>query len=90
MDKKVKKSAREDKRKWMEKNAEAAKTAAESGRSKKLYHITETITEEWKREVERVKDKQDVLKRAQQKDPLEISNIFNSWFSHDVIKKSKI
>ena len=63
MDKKVKKSAREEKRKWMEKNAEAAKTAAESGRSKELYPIIETIIEEWKKEVERVKNKQDVLKR---------------------------
>ena len=42
----------------MEKNAKAAEVAAEKGRSKELHRMAKTITGEWKREVEGVKDKQ--------------------------------
>ena len=42
----VKWSAREDKRKWLEKRAAAAEKATQNGRSKELYSITKSITGE--------------------------------------------
>ena len=43
---KVKRSAREDKRNWLEKRVAAVEKAAENGRSKELYSITKSITGE--------------------------------------------
>ena len=40
----MKRSAREDKRNWLEKKAAAAEKAAENGRNKKLYNIITSIT----------------------------------------------
>ena len=42
----VKRSARKDKRNWLEKRAAAAEKATESGRNKELYSITRSITGE--------------------------------------------
>ena len=41
---KLKRSAREDKRNWLEKRAAVAEKAAESGRNKELYNIITSIT----------------------------------------------
>ena len=49
-DKEVKRSAREDKRNWLEKRAAAAEKAAENGRNKELYSITKTIARERRRQ----------------------------------------
>ena len=46
----MKRSAREDKRNWLEKRAAAAENATESGRNKELYSITRSITGERKQE----------------------------------------
>ena len=46
-DKEVKRSAREDKRNWIEKRAAAAEKVTENGRNKELYSITKTIA--WER-----------------------------------------
>ena len=43
-DKQVKRSVREDKRKWMTEKAQAAQTAAENGRAKELYAITKQLS----------------------------------------------
>ena len=43
---KVKQSARENKRIWLEKRAAAEEKTAENGRSKELYSITKLITGE--------------------------------------------
>ena len=40
----VKRSAREDKRNWLEKRAAAAEKAAENGRNKELYNIITSTT----------------------------------------------
>ena len=42
----MKRSAREDKRNWLEKRAAAVENATESGRNKELYSITRSITGE--------------------------------------------
>ena len=42
----MKRSAREDKRNWLEKRAAAAEKATESGGNKELYSITGSITGE--------------------------------------------
>ena len=42
-DKQVKRSVREDKRKWMTEKAQVALTAAENGRAKELYDITRQL-----------------------------------------------
>ena len=42
----VKRSAREDKRNWLEKRAAAAEKATESGRNKELYSITRSVSGE--------------------------------------------
>ena len=42
----MKRSAREDKRNWLEKRAAAAENATESGRNKELCSITRSITGE--------------------------------------------
>jgi len=55
-DKEVKRSAREDKRKWMEEKAVTAERAAENGRNKELYSITKTIAGERRRQEVGVKD----------------------------------
>ena len=65
-DKEVKRSAREDKRNWLEKRAAAAEKAAENGRNKELYSITKTIAGERRRQEVGVKDKQGVLKTEMQ------------------------
>lgn len=65
-DKEVKRSAREDKRNWIEKRAAAAEKAAENGRNKELYSITKTIAGERRRQEVGVKDKQGVLKTEMQ------------------------
>ena len=41
---KLKRSAREDKRNWLEKRAAVAEKAAENGRNKELYNIITSIT----------------------------------------------
>ena len=46
----VKRSAREDKRNWLEKRAAVVEKTAENGRSKELYSITKSITEERRKE----------------------------------------
>ena len=61
-DREVKRSAREDKRKWTEEKAEAAEKAAENGRSKELYTITKMLTGGKRRQTVGVKDKQGVLR----------------------------
>ena len=61
-DREVKRSAREDKRNWMEKPAEDSEKAAENGRSKKLYTITKMLTGERRRQTVGMKDKQGALK----------------------------
>lgn len=43
-DKEVKRSVREDKRKWMTEKAQAAQTAAENGRTKEQYDITRQLS----------------------------------------------
>lgn len=60
-DKQVKRSVREDKRKWMVENAVAAEKAAENGTNKDLYSITKTIVGERRRQEVDVKDQQVVL-----------------------------
>ncbi|XP_071160880.1 uncharacterized protein [Mytilus edulis] len=55
----VKKSAREDKRKWYNMMAEDAEKAAENGRSKELYNITKILTGERKRQHTGVKSKKE-------------------------------
>ena len=57
-----KRSAREDRRNWLEKRAAAAEKAAESGRSKELYSIIKSITGEMRKQEISVKDKQGVLR----------------------------
>ena len=42
----MERSAREDKRNWLEKRTAAAENATESGRNKELYIITRSITGE--------------------------------------------
>ena len=42
----MKRSARENKRNWLEKRAAAAEKTTENGRSKGLYSITKSITGE--------------------------------------------
>ena len=42
-DTEVKRSAREDKRKWVDELAQEAEMAAENGRSKKMYSITKKL-----------------------------------------------
>ena len=69
-DRYVKRSAREDKRNWTEKKAEAAEKAAENGRSKELNTITKMLTGEKQRQTVGVKDKQGVL-RTEKSDRME-------------------
>ena len=57
-DREEKRSAREDKRNWMEEQAEAA----ENGRSKELYTITKMLTGERRRQTVGVKDKHGTLR----------------------------
>ena len=40
----MKRSAKEDKRNWLEKRAAVAEKAAENGRNKELYNIITSIT----------------------------------------------
>ena len=46
----MKRSAREDKRNWLEKRTAAAENATESGRNKELYIITRSITAETRKQ----------------------------------------
>jgi hypothetical protein len=62
MDREVKKSAREDKRKWIEEKEAEAEEVAGNGRSSDLYKIIKTIGGKKKRQTAGVKDKQGVLK----------------------------
>ncbi|XP_076101199.1 uncharacterized protein LOC143070989 [Mytilus galloprovincialis] len=71
----VKKSAREDKRKWYNMMAEDAEKAAENGRSKELYNITKILTGERKRQHTGVKSKEGELKS-------ERNDILNRWVEH--------
>ena len=57
----MKRSAREDKRNWLEKRAATAEKAAENGRNKELYSITKSINGERRKREIGVKDKQGVL-----------------------------
>lgn len=57
-DKEVKRSAREDKRNWIEKRAAATETAAENDKDNELFSTTKTIAREWRRQEVGVKDKQ--------------------------------
>ena len=58
----VKQSVRQDKRNWMEGKAAAAEKAAENGRNKELYNITEALAGERRRQEIVVKDKKGVIK----------------------------
>ena len=58
----MKRSAREDKRNWLEKRAATAEKAAENGRNKELYSITKSINGERRKREIGVKDKQGVLR----------------------------
>ena len=56
----MKRSAREDKRNWIEKRAAATEKAAENGRNKELYSITKNIAGTRRGQEVDVKDKQRV------------------------------
>ena len=58
----AKRSAKEDKRNWLEKRAAAAEKAAENVRSKELYSITKSIPGERRKQEIGVKDKQGELR----------------------------
>jgi len=58
----VRRSAREDKRNWLEKRVAAAEKAAENGRNKELYSITKSITGERRKREIGMKDKQGVVR----------------------------
>ena len=55
-------SAREDKRNWLDRRTAAAEKAAENGRSKKVHSITKSITGERRKQEMGVKDKHGVLR----------------------------
>ena len=67
----MKRSAREDKRNWLEKRAATAEKAAENGRNKELYSITKSINGERRKREIGVKDKQGVL-RTETRERLQI------------------
>nr|KAG5687784.1 hypothetical protein BaRGS_025678 [Batillaria attramentaria] len=56
-DKEVKRSVREDKRRWMAQTAEQAQKAAENGQQKKLYNIVKQLTGQRNRQAAAVKSK---------------------------------
>ena len=60
-DREVKKSARNDKRKWYDKIAQDAQRAAENGRLKEVYLLTRKITGKWNRSSSAVKDSNGVI-----------------------------
>ena len=53
----VKKSIREDKRRWMSEKAERAQNAAENGRQKELYSIVKQLTRQNTKQAAAVKNK---------------------------------
>jgi len=63
-DRQVKRSVREDRRKWTEEKAQKAQNAAENGRNKELYDITKQLTRQsYSRQAAAVKSKNgDLLK----------------------------
>ena len=56
-DEEVKRSVREDKRRWISEKAERAQDAAENGRQKELYSIVKQLTGQSNRQTAAVKDK---------------------------------
>ena len=56
-DKEVKRSVREDKRKWMSEKAEIAQRAAENGRQKEVYSVVKQLTGTFNRQAVAVKSK---------------------------------
>ena len=58
-DREVKRSAREDRRKWIEDLAGKAEIAAEKGRTRVLYNITKAITNKGRQRMAAVKNKQE-------------------------------
>ena len=56
-DKEVKKSMRQDKRKWVDHLAMEAEEAARNGRMKEMYDITKTLSNDKRKTTNAVKDK---------------------------------
>ena len=56
-DKEVKKSMRQDKRKWVDHLAMEAEEAARNGRMKEVYYITKTLSNDKRKTTNAVKDK---------------------------------
>ena len=73
----MKRSAREEKRKWMEEKAVAAEKN-ENGTNKELYSITKTIAGERRRQGVGVKDKQGNEKREKR----ETRERLQRWAEH--------
>ena len=56
-DKEVKKSMRQDKRKWVDHHAMEAEEAARNGRMKEVYNLTKTLSNDKRKTTNAVKDK---------------------------------
>ena len=56
-DKEVKKSMKQDKRKWVDHLAMEAEEAARNGRMKEVYDITKTVSNDKRKTTNAVKDK---------------------------------
>jgi hypothetical protein len=65
-DKEVKRSVREDKRRWMSEKAERAQNAAENGRQKELYSIVKQLTGQTTRQAAAVKSKNGELLKSKE------------------------
>ena len=63
-DKQVKRSVREDKRKWMTEKAQVAQTAAEKGSAKELYDITRQLSGNGPRKTAAVTNKEGRLLKS--------------------------
>ena len=70
-DKEVKKSMRQDKRKWVDHLAMEAEEAARNGRMKEVYDITKTFSNDKRKTTNAVKDKCRILLRIGQKEVME-------------------
>jgi len=84
-DREVKKSIREDKRKWMEEKAERAQGAAENGRQKELYELTKQISGNNFRKTAAVKSKTGVVLKSKE-------DRLNRWKQHfeEVLNREQI
>ena len=69
-DKEVKRSVREDKRKWLSERAQMAQNAAENGRQKEIFSIVKQLTGKANKQTAAVKNKQGKLLKSK-KDRLE-------------------